>query len=276
MKKNRLLMMLLMAVVTGGLAGWLALGQLRKQAIAAPALSARVERVQLAVAARDLPLGAMLASEDVRLVDWPGDVLPAGYAGTAAELVGRGVIAPVRANEPLLATKLADREAGAGMPILIPDGMRAVSVRVDEVSQVAGYVTPGTRVDVLVTLSPGENAPIVTKVILQNIQVLAAGQTIERDAEEKPQAVSVITLLVSPDDAEKLTLGAAEGRVQLALRGALDAAEVRTAGARLSTLVEGMLPPRAAPRAVPLPATPQHRGTVVETFRGGVRTLNTF
>jgi pilus assembly protein CpaB len=273
MKSKRLLIVLLLAVVTGGLAGYLALTQLKQQAVANP-LPER-GRVRLAVAARDLPMGAILRTEDVRLLDWPGDVLPPGYAGSAADLVGRGLTTPVRVNEPILSSKLADREAGGGLPILIPQGMRAVSVKVDEVVQVAGFVTAGTRVDVLVTLSV--EGPAQTRTILQNIQALAAGQTIERDMEGKPQTVSVITLMVTPEQAERLALAANEGRIQLALRNLMDAQEVRTSGARVSTLVDGPRTPTAAtPRAAPLPAPARERETVVETFRGGVRTLNTF
>jgi pilus assembly protein CpaB len=276
MKKNRLLIVLLLALAMGGLAGFLALNQLQRQASATPTPEAKGGRVRLAVAARDLPMGSLLRSEDVRLLDWPAEVLPVGYAGSVADLVGRGLITPLRANEPILSSKLADRESGGGLSILIPEGMRAVSVKVDEVVQVAGFVTPGTRVDVLVTLDRSSESP-VTRVILQNMQVLAAGQTFERDAEGKPQAVGVITLLVSPGDGEKLTLAANQGRIQLALRGALDAQEVRTSGARVASLVEGPRGPagRAPPRTS-APAAPRERGTVVETYRGGVRTLNTF
>jgi pilus assembly protein CpaB len=275
MKSNRLLIVLLLAVVTGGLAGYLALQRLQQPAAAAPAPDQR-GRVRLAVAARDMPPGSVLRTEDVRLLDWPGDVLPMGYAGSAADLVGRGLITPVRANEPILSSKLADRESGGGLPILIPEGMRAVSVKVDEVIQVAGFVTAGTRVDVLVTLSQSGDVPTQTRTILQNIQALAAGQTIERDMEGKPQAVSVVTLLVTPEQAERLALAAGEGRIQLALRNLMDAQEVRTTGARLASLVDGPRP--AAPagsRPVPVRAQARERATV-EMIRGGVRTLNTF
>jgi pilus assembly protein CpaB len=277
MKKNRLLMVLALAIVTGGLAGWLALSQLSEQASASPAPE-RGGRARLAVAARDLPLGALLRTEDVRLIDWPGEVLPAGYAANTADLVGRGLMMPVRANEPLLSSKLADREAGVGMPILIPDGMRAVSVKVDEVIQVAGFVTAGTRVDVLVTLSPNNDAQTITRVILQNVSVLAAGQIIQNDAEGKPQTASVVTLLVTPEDAERLTLAGSQGRIQMALRGSLDAQEVRTSGVRVTSLVDGPRTTTAGPARAVRVATPPRsdRGTVVETLRGGVRTLNTF
>jgi pilus assembly protein CpaB len=275
MKKKRMLIVLLLAVLTGGLAGYLALQQMTTTVMAGPAREAP-SRIRLAVAARDLAQGAILRTEDVKLLDWPGEVLPVGYAGSIAELVGRGLMSPVKANEPILSSKLADREAGGGLPILIPEGMRAVSVRVDEVVQVAGFVTAGTYVDVLVTLDGGE-APTQTRTILQNIQALAAGQVIERDPEGKPQTVTVMTLLVTPDQAERLTLAANQGRLQMALRGSLDAQEVRTTGARMTSLVEGPRPAGATTaRRVAVPTAPRERGTIVETYRGGVRTLNTF
>jgi pilus assembly protein CpaB len=171
--------------------------------------------------------------------------------------------------------KLADRDGGGGMPILIPQGMRAVSVRVDEVVQVAGFVTAKTRVDVLVTLDGGDGGSAVTRLILQNVPVLAAGQTVERDREGTPVTVSVITLLVSPEDAERLTLAATQGRIQLALRSMMDMGEVTTNGARLSGLVQAPRQAAAPTRTVRVEAS-QGDATIVETFRGGVRTLTRF
>jgi pilus assembly protein CpaB len=276
MKSRRLLVILLLAVATGSMAGYLALGQLSRDA--PPSVAALVSprgQVRLAVAARDLPPGALLSPDDVRLVDWPGEVLPLGYSGAAEELVGRGLLVGVRANEPLLSEKLATRDGGGGMPILIPQGMRAVSVRVDEVIQVAGFVTAGTRVDVLVTLEQASTT--VTRAILQNAQVLAAGQTVERDVEGKPYTVSVITMLVTPNDAEKLTLAASEGRIQLALRSMLDMSPASTSGANLAGLLQGSgaAGGGGAARTVRVAPSREDR-TVVETIRGGVRTLNSF
>jgi pilus assembly protein CpaB len=272
MKINRLWTVLGLAVVTGGSAGYMMLGQLQ-EAQARPTPEIR-ERAQVAVAARDLEMGAVLQASDVALLDWPADKLPIGYAATAADLVGRGLMVSVRANEPILGSKLADREAGGGLPILIPDGMRAVSVRVDEVIQVAGFVMPGTRVDVLVTLNV--EGPAQTRTILQNIQALAAGQTIARDTEGKPQTVGVITLLVTPEQAERLTLGASEGRIQLALRNSMDVLEIGTPGARVASLFGTPAPSAVTVRRLEPPAATVSRGVVVETLRGGVRTLNTF
>lgn len=274
MRTSRLPVILLLAIVTGSAAGYLALGQVRDGALPAVAMQDRGQ-VRLAVAARDLPVGHPLAAEDIRLVDWPGEVLPLGYSGSPEDLVGRGLLAQVRANEPLLGEKLADRDGGGGMPILIPPGMRAVSVRVDEVVQVAGFVTAGTRVDVLVTLDGSDIGATATRLILQNVQVLAAGQTVQRDREGTPQTVSVITLLVTPEDAERLTLAATQGRIQLALRGMMDTGDVTTVGARLSSLVQ---PPRqaSAPARAVRVETARRDTTIVETFRGGVRTLTRF
>lgn len=195
MKKKRLILVLVLAIGSGTLAAYLALDFLRQQTVV-PLVAAEPRRSQVAVAARDLPLGSVLRTEDIRLVSWPADALPLGYATSTAELVGRGLITPVRANEPLLSSKLADRESGGGMPILIPEGMRALSVRVDEVVGVAGFVLPGTRVDVLVTVDDrngGNRENTISRVVLQNIAVLASGQTVQRDVEGKPQTVSVVT-----------------------------------------------------------------------------------
>jgi pilus assembly protein CpaB len=280
MKSTRLLAVLLLATVTGGLAGYLALKHLRQPApVARP--TERVSTVQVAVAMRELPMGTVLRAEDVKLVAWPGDAVPAGYATALADLEERGLIAPVSANEPILTSKLADRGSGGGLPVLIPEGMRAVSVRVDEVIQVAGFVTAGTRVDVLLTYS--EDGPTQTRTILQNVQTLAAGQTIQRDLEGKPQDVTVITLLVTPQQAERLALAASEGRIQLALRNLMDGQVTVTSGARLTSFADEprpvTAPAAAAPRPVQASATvvaPQGRTTVVETLRGGERTLRTF
>ena len=127
-------------------------------------------------------------------------------------------------NEPVLPSKLASKEAGAGLPPVIPEGMRAVSVRVNEVIGVAGYVLPGTRVDVVATASPNqERADMTSKLILSNVQVLTAGTRMEQDQEKgKPVQVTVVTLLVNPEQSERLALASTEGKIQLALRNPLD------------------------------------------------------
>jgi len=140
-------------------------------------------------------------------------------------VVGRGVLVPMHKNELVLTSKLASPKAGAGLPSLIPAGKRAVSVQVNEVISVAGFVAPGTHVDVLLTGHPMMQGAqdIMTTTVLENVEVLAAGQEMQQSPEGgKPRAVTVITLLVTPEEAQKLTLASSEGRIQLALRNPLD------------------------------------------------------
>lgn len=288
MKQKRLLIMLIMAVTSGVLAGYLALSYLRGQAGAPRPATAEAVKGKLAVAVKDLPMGAILRLEDVRLIDWPDAALPPGYAASSAEVVGRGLITPVTANEPLLKTKLSTKEEGGGLPIIIPEGMRGVSVKVNEVIGVAGFVRPQSRVDVLVTVNPpkeeGALETPITRVILQNVTVLASGQSYQYSAEGEPQTVSVVTLLVNPVDAERLTLAASEGRIQLALRNTLDLEEVETHGIRTAALIGDADPPRRVNRTVRTSprgsgsavVRDQEDGMVVETLRGGQRTLQTF
>lgn len=285
MKRKRLLIVLALALVTGSVAGYLALSYL---AARTRPLVAQSNKGQVAVAARDLPVGSILRTEDIRVIDWPGDAVPAGYATSSAEIVGRGVITPLKTNEPVLASNLADKEAGGGLPIVIPEGMRGLSVKVDEVIGVAGFVLPNTRVDVLLTMTlPGQNADAITRILLQNVEVLTAGQTIQRDAEGKPITVNVVTLLVTPAQAETLALAAGRGEIQLALRNGLDMDTVRTSGVRQANLLGGVPATRsqvvravtvAPTRRAPARSTGSNtgNGNVVETYRGGVRTLSTF
>jgi pilus assembly protein CpaB len=280
MRKLRPWLVLLLALSSGGLAAYLALQYLRQQA--APVIVADSRKGRVVLATRDLPLGHVLSEEDVKSVSWPGDAVPQGYLGSTELAVGRGVIVPLHENEPLLDTKLASKDAGGGLAIAVSEGMRAVSVRVDDVISVAGFVGPGTRVDVLLTLSPpGNDADPTTKVILQNVQTLAAGQSVQKDREGRAQTVTVITVLVTPEQAEALALASNQGRIQLALRNTLDTLTVRTAGVRASGLLgprlgQGGAPP-AGPRT-PRPTAPTRVSTetIIEGYNGGVRTLLKF
>lgn len=178
---------------------------------------------RIVVATRKMPVGTRITEADVRLVAWPSNVAVEGGHTVAADVVGRAVITTVVPNEPLLESKLAPRAAGAGLTAAIPEGMRAVAVRVNDVVGVAGFVLPGTRVDVILTGSPSERGGTDTsKVILENVQVLTAGSQTETDRQGTPQNVTVVTLLVAPADAQKLALASTDGRIQLALRNPMD------------------------------------------------------
>jgi pilus assembly protein CpaB len=239
-----------------------------------PARTVDVPTSKVVVAAGDLQLGAELKTSDLKIIQWPAGAAPEGAFANPEELVGRGLIMPVVQNEPFLPSKLASKEAGAGLPPVIAPGHRALSVRVNDVVGVAGYVLPGTRVDVVATVNPTQNATDITsKVILTNVLVLAAGTKIERDGEgNKPIQVSVVTLLVNPEEAERLTLASTEGKIQLALRNPMDQTAPVTPGIRPAGLMgSGMSAPvrrvatnNAAPRQevrpAPLPTVEIIRG----------------
>jgi pilus assembly protein CpaB len=269
-------MALVLALVSGGAAGYLALGYMNGPVTPRSAEANAMSHI--VVAARDLAVGTVIAPGDVKRIEWPSLTVPPGYAASEDDVMGRGLITPVSANEPLMTGKLADKEAGGGLPIVIPEGMRAVSVKVDEVIGVAGFVLPGTRVDVLVTISTNaDNDEAATRVILQNVQALAAGQTIQKNANGEPQTATVITLLVTPEQAEKLTLAATEGQIQLALRNTLDMAEVETQGIQAAKLVRTEAPPQPAGRSTArAPRRSTGGGTSVITYNGAERTVTTF
>lgn len=208
--------------------------------------------VNVVLATTDLQVGTKLGDRDVRIARVPASVVPPNAFHSASTIVGRGVILPIQKGEFLLPSKLAPENAGSGLPSLIPPGMRAVSVRVNEVVAVAGFVVPGTRVDVLLTGNPTGANESQTTTVLENVAVIAAGQKLERNAAGEPQSTPVITLLVFPDDAQKLTLASSQGHIQLALRNPVDTKQVDLAATKANVLynrgVPTTLPPvRSAP-----------------------------
>jgi pilus assembly protein CpaB len=275
MARIRIFLVLVLALTAGGA---FAFGTYRYiQQVPAPDKGVATKPV--IVAAVNLQLGAELRPEDLRIVEWPANAVPAAAFGSADQVVGRGLIQSVVENEPILPAKLAPEGAGAGLPPVIPAGMRALSVRVNDVVGVAGYVLPGTRVDVVATVNPTQQQPDVTsKVVLTNVLVLAAGTKIERDTEEgKPMAVSVVTLLVDPIEAERLTLASTEGKIQLALRNPLDKTAPTTPGikpaALMASSVAAPAPRRRVPQSVAQPAAAPAPPSLptVEIIRGDKR-----
>lgn len=275
MRVSRYWWVLIGAAASGLLAGYVALVYVSDGP--APLEAATTSRTAL-VASRDLPSGAILRREDLKSVSWPGSAVPKGIATEVGDVVGRGLITEVRENEPLLEWKLAHRDGGGGLSITIPEGMRAVSVRVDEVVGVAGFVLPGTRVDVLATVVPGaDRTQTTTRIILQNVRTLAADQQHQQDIDGKPQYVTVVTLLLTPEQAEVLTLAATEGRIQLALRNTLDSREINTSGQRIRSLVTAPTPAaRPSSRASTPPAARAPVAPIIESYEGGQRTLLRF
>lgn len=210
-------------------------------------------QTQVIVAANDLQVGSKIDEHDIKIINIPQSALPEGAPRRRSDVIGHGVIIPISKGEFILSTKLAGENAGAGLPALIPNGMRAVSVRVNEVVSVAGFVTPGTRVDVLLTGTPTGANESETTTVLQDVLVLASGHTLERTSTGEAQNTAVITLLVTPDDAEKLTLAASQGHIQLALRNPLD-----TRNADVPATAERILYKGGVPAPAPVTHAPVH------------------
>ncbi len=216
--------------------------------------------VKIAVAAVDLPLASKIKIEELRMEDWPADHLPPGAFRDPKEVAGRILISRVLASQPILPGMLAAKNAGNGLAALIPPNMRAMAVRVDDVVGVAGFIHPDDRVDVLVTLHPQHpNAETTTKVFMQNVKVLAVGQEVEANDQARMHAsqATVATLLVSPQDSERLALAAAEGRLLLTLRSWTDSQSVNTGGVVPDELVGEPGAPGSQPVAK-APEPPAH------------------
>jgi pilus assembly protein CpaB len=235
---------------------------------------------KLMVAARDLQVGELIKDYDLSEVPWPGSA-PEHAIMKRQDAVNRGVIANIYKNEPILDTRLAPQGAGAGLAATIPVGMRAVALPVNEVVGLAGFVLPGVRVDVLIAGSPpgqSNQGGMQCRTVLQNIEVLSAGQRIEKNVEGKPESAQVVNLLVTPDQAEVLNLASGETKVQLVLRNPLDTKEQPTPGTSLASLfgenVAVMSPVAAARLVTPRPAPSARRvpeSATVEVFNGSKR-----
>ena len=276
MNWNRAVIGIVIGVVLGLLAGGFVYTQFKKAEAVKPSNATRV-----VVAATRLDLGTRLQSQHLRLISWPAtDPLP-GMFTRVEDCLNRALMVPLVENEPILESKLAPKEGGAGLAAIIPEGMRAVSVAVNEVVGVAGFVAPGTMVDVLVTGSVegrgGSNS--ITRAILEDVRVLAAGQKIEQDKDGKPQTVPVITLLVTPEDANKLTMASTQGKIQLALRNTMDTKKVDPPPVPQASLFGGGAPPQKAGPVLAsrkAPAPPPEVPYSVEVYRGPKREVDNF
>ncbi|HSF17901.1 MAG TPA: Flp pilus assembly protein CpaB [Vicinamibacteria bacterium] len=240
---------------------------------------AKGNEIKVVVAAERIPLGSRIQRTQLRTVSWPQSAPLEGSFADPEELVGRGVVVPIAASEPIMATKLAPKEGGAGLSWAIPEGLRAVAVRVDEVIGVAGFVLPGTKVDVILTGSlDRQRGSDTSKVILENVQVMSAGSQTEQGEDGAAFDVTVVTLLVAPEDAQKLALAASDGRIQLALRNPLDDMHSDPAAVKKPALYGGSSVPveeepkiRRATRVVAPPKT-----VTIELIQGKERQKLTF
>jgi len=227
--------------------------------------NAMAHNVEVVVAAYDLPLGTKIEPGEVKTARWSADSLPDGAYTDPKQVLGSYVKNSLVANEPIVQAKLftGDKTAGV-MPLLIPFGMRAVSVPVDEVSDVAGFVLPHTRVDVLVaTTGEGQNEKAFSKVILQNVEVLAVAQEVEQKKDE-PEIVKVVTLLVTPQESERLALASHSGTLRLAMRNYNDNKIVLTSGSDVPQMLRAY---SLAPDVPVMAVQPEPRRHIVVAHR---------
>ena len=278
--KRRVMVILVCAAVVAGCLSFIVYRTLGTRAAAGPEQSL----VEVVIANHDLEVGSLIGPRDIHTAKWFGPI-PRGTATKAEGAINRGVVSRIYEGEPILTSRLSAAGAGGGLASTIPPGLRACAVKVNEVVGVAGFVVPGMRVDVLITgVPPGstsDSGPHV-KTLLQNIQVLSAGTNIQKDNEGKPQQVQVVNLLVTPGQAESLSLAGNEARIQLILRNPMDSEILKPPGTAMAQLFDGpavAAPPRmepvvrlAATAPIPpamqpsVPALPQIR--IIEVING--------
>jgi len=233
---------------------------------------------QYVAALHPLDPGETLQKANLALVDWPASGKLDGGFQKPDDLVGRTVLYPLAAGEPILDRQLAAAGSGPGLSTKIPNGMRAISLKTDQVVGVAGFLLPGTHVDVLVTFRTPEQPDPVTSTVLQDAQIIAAGQKMQPDPEGKPTTVDVVTLLVNPNDAERVVLASAQGTVHFILRNGGDHEQTDAKPAQLSQL-GGSVKPAAGPakiRKVDAPAAPVTQVYTVQTVAGDKQTTESF
>ena len=241
-RTTRTFVVVVVAVVVAGLASFGVLRAIQNM----PIREVEVRSQYQVVAAHDLEMGKLLTKDDVKLVAWPASSPVENGFTKVEDVLNRGLIAGIVTNEPLTESKVAPLAAGGGLQPSITEGMRALSVKVNEVIGVAGFVSPGSHVDVIVTLRQGSSDESMTRVVVSDVEVLTAGTAYDRDKARDGQAIptSVVTLLVTPADAERIALAANQGSIMLTLRNPLDRTPTTTTGVRTAALL-GAPAPRA-------------------------------
>ena len=279
-RTTRTFVVVVVAVVVAGLASFGVLRAIQNM----PVREVEVRSHYQVVAVHDLEMGKLLTKDDVKLVAWPASSPVENGFTKVEDVLNRGLIGGIVTNEPLTESKVAPLAAGGGLQPSITEGMRALSVKVNEVIGVAGFVSPGSHVDVIVTLRQGSSDESMTRVVVSDVEVLTAGTAYDRDKARDGQAIptSVVTLLVTPTDAERIALAANQGSIMLTLRNPLDRTPTTTPGVRTAALLGAPAPApvvkasstgrRVVVQAPPPPVVaPTPRAATVETFRGGKR-----
>jgi pilus assembly protein CpaB len=263
--RNKRLIIALLAAITFGL---IAAVSVKQYLLNAQTFKTSLNDV--VVAKVDIPVGSRIIPEQLTVAQFPANVTPEGAISTIDDkLVGRVVISAISPRDPITEAKLAPVGAAGGLSSMIPEGYRAMTVAVNEVVGVSGFIMPGTLVDIVVVITPPKgsgNEEMISKIVLQNIKVLASGQNIDKpkNDREAERAVRAVTLQVTPEQAEKLALASSEGKLQLVMRNSVDQADEQTAGANKRTLLSGeraMIAPDLGANAAakPAPSSPIRR-----------------
>ena len=276
MKNFKVVIPILLALIVAGGGSFLLYQWLQSQSAPKEVVQVQEEAVPVAVAALDLQWGTKLDKQMMKTVSFLKESLPPGYCSEPEKVAGRVLVAALRQNEPVTESKLAPESVKTGgVSAVVTPGKRAVAVKGDKVIGISGFINPGNRVDVLVTLQDPRDKMEVTKLVLENIPVLATGTQIEKNAKGEPAPVDVYTLEVTPDDGEKLALAAAEGKLQFALRNVTDAEKVLTQGANIPQTLASLRkaqPQQPPPEVKPASAKkwqPRDSSYTVEIIKGG-------
>jgi len=275
-RQTRTLVVVAVAVLVASAASFFMYQVIRRM----PVREVEVASTTAVTAARNIPIGTVLVKEDLRVVAWPARNPVTGGFKSIDQVTNRGVISALAENEPITEPKLAPLGAGGGLAPTIPAGMRAISVRVNDVIGVAGFVIPGSHVDLVVTAKDPRTEATITKAVVNNLEVLTAGSMFDQAssrADGKPIQANVVTLLATPDDAEKIGLASTEGSITLTLRNPLDTTPTTTQGARLNSLLGNPSPPPVETHVqgrkvmVAVPPPPPPKIYTVEAIRAAKR-----
>jgi pilus assembly protein CpaB len=280
MKKFRVVIPILLALIVAGAGSLLVYSWVQKQAVPREAVQVQNEAVPVAVAALDLPWGTKLEKQMMKSVLFLKESLPPGHSSEPEKVIGRVLVMPLKRNEPITDGKLAPESVKTGgVSAVVTPGKRALAVKGDKVIGISGFINPGNRVDVLVTLQDPRDKMDMTKLVLENILVLATGTQIEKNAKGDPAPVDVYTLEVTPEEGEKMALAAAEGKLQFALRNSTDVEKVLTKGANIPQTLASLRKAEPQPQeqrtaaverpAATKPVQPTRSSHTVQIIKGG-------
>jgi pilus assembly protein CpaB len=269
MKTRRLGMALLMALAVSLTSTYFLYTRIKHQSI-------KTSAIKIVVSSKALDAGTQLAPDQLMLVDWPSNLPIEGTMMKPEDAVGRILLYPVPLKEPIRQQLLAGPGAAIGLTAKIPNGMRAVAVVTNEVNNVSGFLFPGSHVDVLATFRGEAGKEPMTTTVLQNIEVLSTGERLEPDPSGKPQNVKVVTLLITPDDAQKLSLASSQGTLQFVLRNGSDQQPTEQRPTLISELQGAGSAAVAAPKTPRTTTPPKPVGYEVEIFDGTKKSVTKF